>query len=146
MINGTAGQLWPPFLTTESTLPFYSPDACRWVSQVSFHFPSVLSLSILCKCTNVQIFFVFFRSLELVYQRQGKFKDIPLYRFVAPKTMFANGTDYPPNEGFCPCRQSGLLNVSRCRHSEYICISVYILVLYFISVLGVNKINKFYVT
>ncbi|KAG9353548.1 hypothetical protein JZ751_011666 [Albula glossodonta] len=30
MINGTAGQMWPPFMTPESTLPFYSPDACRY--------------------------------------------------------------------------------------------------------------------
>jgi len=58
------------------------------------------------------------RSLELVYQRDGVMKGIPLFRFVAPTTMFANGLDYPPNEGFCPCRQSGLLNVSSCRHSE----------------------------
>lgn len=58
------------------------------------------------------------RSLELVYQRSGEMKGIPLYRFVAPKTLFANGTDYTPNEGFCPCRQSGLLNVSSCRQSE----------------------------
>ncbi|XP_038160150.1 scavenger receptor class B member 1 isoform X3 [Cyprinodon tularosa] len=91
MINGTAGQLWPPFMTKESTLNFYSPDACR--------------------------------SLELVYQRSGEMQGIPLYRFVAPNTMFANGTDYPPNEGFCPCRQSGLLNVSSCRHNSPVFIS-----------------------
>uniref|UniRef100_H2VEP6 Scavenger receptor class B member 1 n=1 Tax=Takifugu rubripes TaxID=31033 RepID=H2VEP6_TAKRU len=91
MINGTAGQMWPPFMTEESTLPFYSPDACR--------------------------------SLELVYQRSGKMKGIPLYRFVAPKTLFANGTDYSPNEGFCPCRQSGLLNVSSCRQNSPVFIS-----------------------
>uniref|UniRef100_A0A3Q4GF25 Scavenger receptor class B member 1 n=1 Tax=Neolamprologus brichardi TaxID=32507 RepID=A0A3Q4GF25_NEOBR len=87
MINGTAGQMWPPFMTKESTLPFYSPDACR--------------------------------SMELVYQRPGEMYGIPLYRYVAPKTLFANGTDYAPNEGFCPCRQSGLLNVSSCRHSDF---------------------------
>lgn len=58
------------------------------------------------------------RSLELVYQRPGEMLGIPLYRFVAPKTMFANGSEYEPNQGFCPCRQSGLLNVSTCRHSE----------------------------
>ncbi|XP_017287779.1 scavenger receptor class B member 1 isoform X3 [Kryptolebias marmoratus] len=86
MINGTAGQLWPPFMTKESTLRFYSPDACR--------------------------------SLELVYKQSGSMKGIPSYRFVAPKTMFANGTDYAPNEGFCPCRQSGLLNVSACHHNS----------------------------
>ncbi|XP_070781089.1 scavenger receptor class B member 1 isoform X3 [Enoplosus armatus] len=91
MINGTAGQMWPPFMTKESTLPFYSPDACR--------------------------------SMELVYQRPGEMKGIPLYRFVAPKTLFANGTDYAPNEGFCPCRQSGLLNVSSCRHNSPVFIS-----------------------
>ncbi|XP_047228818.1 scavenger receptor class B member 1 isoform X3 [Girardinichthys multiradiatus] len=91
MINGTAGQMWPPFMTKESTLPFYSPDACR--------------------------------SLELVYQRPGEMNGIPLYRYVAPKTMFANGTDYAPNEGFCPCRQSGLLNVSSCRHNSPVFIS-----------------------
>nr|XP_020480783.1 scavenger receptor class B member 1 isoform X1 [Monopterus albus] len=91
MINGTAGQLWPPFITKERTLPFYSPDACR--------------------------------SLEFVYQRSGTFKGIPLYRYVAPKTMFANGTEYAPNEGFCPCRQSGLLNVSSCRYNSPVFIS-----------------------
>lgn len=91
MINGTAGQMWPPFMTRESTLPFYSPDACR--------------------------------SMELVYQRDGVMKGIPLYRYVAPKTLFANGTDYQPNEGFCPCRQSGLLNVSSCRHNSPVFIS-----------------------
>lgn len=85
-INGTAGQMWPPFMTRESTLPFYSPDACR--------------------------------SMELVYQRDGVMNGIPLYRYVAPKTLFANGSDYAPNEGFCPCRQSGLLNVSSCRHDS----------------------------
>ncbi|XP_041754624.1 scavenger receptor class B member 1 isoform X2 [Coregonus clupeaformis] len=91
MINGTAGQMWPPFMTKESTLPFYSPDACR--------------------------------SLELVYQREGIMDGIPLYRYVAPKTMFANGSDYAPNEGFCPCRQSGLLNVSSCRSNSPVFIS-----------------------
>lgn len=29
MINGTAGQMWAPFMTPESPLEFYSPDACR---------------------------------------------------------------------------------------------------------------------
>ncbi|XP_055063624.2 scavenger receptor class B member 1 isoform X2 [Misgurnus anguillicaudatus] len=86
MINGTAGQMWPPFMTTESTLPFYSPDACR--------------------------------SMELVYERPGVSQGIPVYRYVAPKTLFANGSDYSPNEGFCPCRQSGLLSVSTCRHGS----------------------------
>uniref|UniRef100_A0A8C6U741 Scavenger receptor class B member 1 n=1 Tax=Neogobius melanostomus TaxID=47308 RepID=A0A8C6U741_9GOBI len=91
MINGTAGQMWPPFMTTESTLPFYSPDACR--------------------------------SMELVYQRPGHMKGIPYYRYVAPATLFANGMDYAPNEGFCPCRQSGLLNVSSCRQNSPVFIS-----------------------
>uniref|UniRef100_A0A8C7N7M8 Scavenger receptor class B member 1 n=1 Tax=Oncorhynchus kisutch TaxID=8019 RepID=A0A8C7N7M8_ONCKI len=62
-------------------------------------------------------------SLELVYQREGIMKGIPLYRFVAPKTMLANGSDYAPNEGFCPCRQSGLLNVSSCRSNAPVFIS-----------------------
>lgn len=56
--------------------------------------------------------------MTLVYEQSGKFKGVPTYRFVAPKTLFANGTEYPPNEGFCPCLQSGILNVSSCRHSE----------------------------
>ncbi|XP_040843067.1 scavenger receptor class B member 1 isoform X1 [Ochotona curzoniae] len=83
MINGTSGQMWPPFMTPESALEFYSPDACR--------------------------------SLKLVYQEPGVFEGIPTYRFVAPKTLFANGSVYPPNEGFCPCLESGIQNVSSCR-------------------------------
>ncbi|XP_058268455.1 scavenger receptor class B member 1 isoform X2 [Hemibagrus wyckioides] len=91
MINGTAGQMWPPFMTKESNLPFYSPDTCR--------------------------------SMELVYKRPGTSQGIPVYRYVAPKTLFANGSDYPPNEGFCPCRQSGLLDVSTCRHNSPVFLS-----------------------
>ncbi|XP_040843070.1 scavenger receptor class B member 1 isoform X3 [Ochotona curzoniae] len=86
MINGTSGQMWPPFMTPESALEFYSPDACR--------------------------------SLKLVYQEPGVFEGIPTYRFVAPKTLFANGSVYPPNEGFCPCLESGIQNVSSCRFSH----------------------------
>ncbi|XP_037367213.1 scavenger receptor class B member 1 [Talpa occidentalis] len=83
MINGTAGQLWAPFMTPESSLEFYSPEACR--------------------------------SLKLIYKESGTFEGIPTYRFVAPNTLFANGSVYPPNEGFCPCLQSGVQNVSTCR-------------------------------
>ncbi|XP_077776432.1 scavenger receptor class B member 1 isoform X5 [Podarcis muralis] len=83
MINGTSGQIWPPFMTPSSPVELYSPDACR--------------------------------SIKLNYSRSGDFKGIPTLRYVAPKNLFANGTDYPPNEGFCPCRQSGIQNVSSCR-------------------------------
>ncbi|XP_008572508.1 PREDICTED: scavenger receptor class B member 1 isoform X1 [Galeopterus variegatus] len=82
MINGTSGQMWAPFMTPESSLEFYSPEACR--------------------------------SMKLIYKDSRVFEGIPTYRFVAPKTLFANGTVYPPNEGFCPCLQSGIQNVSTC--------------------------------
>uniref|UniRef100_A0A4W6F2A6 Scavenger receptor class B member 1 n=1 Tax=Lates calcarifer TaxID=8187 RepID=A0A4W6F2A6_LATCA len=117
MINGTAGQMWPPFMTKETTLPFYSPDACRSVTLYFQFFHSFFFLE------TIPHVFVFSRSMELVYQRPGVMKGIPLYRYVAPKTLFANGTDYAPNEGFCPCRQSGLLNVSSCRHNSPVFIS-----------------------
>ncbi|XP_015985339.2 scavenger receptor class B member 1 isoform X1 [Rousettus aegyptiacus] len=55
------------------------------------------------------------RSMKLVYEAQGTFAGIPTYRFKAPDTLFANGTVYPPNEGFCPCLESGVQNVSTCR-------------------------------
>lgn len=29
MINGTSGQMWAPFMTPQSSLEFFSPDACR---------------------------------------------------------------------------------------------------------------------
>ncbi|KAG8515000.1 Scavenger receptor class B member 1 [Galemys pyrenaicus] len=83
MINGTAGQMWAPFMTPDSSLEFYSPEACR--------------------------------SMKLIFKESGAFKGIPTYRFVAPRTLFANGSVYPPNEGFCPCLQSGIQNVSTCR-------------------------------
>ncbi|XP_073532250.1 scavenger receptor class B member 1 isoform X1 [Phyllobates terribilis] len=83
MINGTAGQMWPPFRTPSQPLEFYSPDACR--------------------------------SMTLVYEKEESFRGIPTYRYTAPDYLFANGTDYPPNEGFCPCLASGVMNVSSCR-------------------------------
>uniref|UniRef100_A0A5F9CD43 Scavenger receptor class B member 1 n=1 Tax=Oryctolagus cuniculus TaxID=9986 RepID=A0A5F9CD43_RABIT len=87
MINGTSGQMWAPFMTPESSLEFYSPEACR--------------------------------SMKLIYQKPGVFGGIPTYRFVAPKTLFANGSMYPPNEGFCPCLDSGIQNVSTCRFAPH---------------------------
>ncbi|XP_056389866.1 scavenger receptor class B member 1 isoform X2 [Hyla sarda] len=83
MINGTAGQMWPPFRTPSQPLEFYSPDACR--------------------------------SLSLVYEKEESYRGIPTYRYTAPSYLFANGSDYPPNEGFCPCVASGVMNVSSCR-------------------------------
>ncbi|XP_029778765.1 scavenger receptor class B member 1 isoform X1 [Suricata suricatta] len=83
MINGTSGQMWAPFMTPETSLEFYSPEACR--------------------------------SMNLIYKEAGTFEGIPTYRFVAPSTLFANGSVYPPNEGFCPCRESGIQNISTCR-------------------------------
>ncbi|XP_042297858.1 scavenger receptor class B member 1 isoform X1 [Sceloporus undulatus] len=91
LINGTAGELWPPFRTPSTPLEFYSPDACR--------------------------------SMTLIFSHYGKFKGVPTNRYVAPKTLFANGTDYPPNEGFCPCLQSGIQNVSSCRLNAPVFIS-----------------------
>ncbi|XP_012664499.1 scavenger receptor class B member 1 isoform X1 [Otolemur garnettii] len=55
------------------------------------------------------------RSMKLIYKEPGVFQGIPTFRFVAPKTLFANGSIYPPNEGFCPCMESGIQNVSTCR-------------------------------
>lgn len=83
MINGTSGQMWAPFMTPESSLEFFSPEACR--------------------------------SMKLTYNESRVFEGIPTYRFTAPDTLFANGSVYPPNEGFCPCRESGIQNVSTCR-------------------------------
>ncbi|KAM8818185.1 scavenger receptor class B member 1 isoform 2-T3 [Rhynchonycteris naso] len=83
MINGTSGQMWAPFMTPESSLEFYSPEACR--------------------------------SMKLIYKESGMFEGIPTFRFKAPDTLFANGSVYPPNEGFCPCLESGIQNVSTCR-------------------------------
>ncbi|XP_066465655.1 scavenger receptor class B member 1 [Tiliqua scincoides] len=91
MINGTSGQMWPPFMTSSTPVEFYSPDACR--------------------------------SMKLEYTHAGNFEGIPIYRYKFPKTLFANGTDYPPNEGFCPCRQSGILNVSKCQQGAPMFIS-----------------------
>lgn len=83
MINGTSGQMWAPFMTPETSVEFYSPEACR--------------------------------SMKLIYQEAGVYEGIPTFRFKAPDTLFANGSVYPPNEGFCPCLQSGIQNVSTCR-------------------------------
>ncbi|KAM4708167.1 scavenger receptor class B member 1 isoform 2-T3 [Discoglossus pictus] len=83
MINGTAGQMWPPFRKPSEPIEFYSPDACR--------------------------------SMKLVYENEATFKGIPTFRYVAPRYLFANGSDYPPNEGFCPCTASGVMNASSCR-------------------------------
>ncbi|XP_032732383.1 scavenger receptor class B member 1 isoform X4 [Lontra canadensis] len=83
MINGTSGQMWAPFMTPDTSLQFYSPEACR--------------------------------SMNLVYKESGMFEGIPTYRFVAPSTLFANGSVYAPNEGFCPCLESGIQNISTCR-------------------------------
>lgn len=69
--------------------------------------PAGMSSYIICPC----------RSMKLVYKEQGVFGGIPTFRFVAPSTLFANGSVYPPNEGFCPCRESGIQNVSTCRFS-----------------------------
>ncbi|XP_039213237.1 scavenger receptor class B member 1 isoform X2 [Crotalus tigris] len=91
MINGTAGEQWPPFMTPSSPVELYTPDVCR--------------------------------SIKLNYTMSRKFRGIPVYHYTAPKNLFANGTTYPPNEGFCPCRQSGIQNISSCQSNAPVFIS-----------------------
>lgn len=57
------------------------------------------------------------RSMKLIYQEAGDYEGIPTFRFKAPDTLFANGSVYPPNEGFCPCLKNGIQNVSTCKFS-----------------------------
>ncbi|KAK7802338.1 hypothetical protein U0070_025290 [Myodes glareolus] len=104
MINGTSGQMWAPFMTTQSSLEFFSPEACR-VLTVAWE--DVMGL---WAHSRVVPWLVFHSG-----HAGGVFEGIPIYRFTAPKTLFANGSVYPPNEGFCPCLESGIQNVSTCR-------------------------------
>lgn len=59
------------------------------------------------------------RSIYLSYTKDVKLRDIPLYRFNAPKEVFMNVKENPANKGFCVpsenCLAGGLLNVESCR-------------------------------
>ena len=52
-----------------------------------------------------------------------KLRDIPLYRFNAPKEVFYDHVSNPANQGFCTpsdnCLPTGLLNVESCRDGMY---------------------------
>ncbi|XP_036278870.1 scavenger receptor class B member 1 isoform X1 [Pipistrellus kuhlii] len=63
------------------------------------------------------------RSMKLIYQEAGAYEGIPTFRFKAPDTLFANGSVYPPNEGFCPCLKNGIQNVSTCKFNAPLFIS-----------------------
>ncbi|XP_050417376.1 platelet glycoprotein 4 [Patella vulgata] len=67
------------------------------------------------------------RSLNLVYKYDYDLKDIKVYRFVAPPSLFENSTANPANKGFCTkaegCLPSGVVDVSACRSSAPIVLS-----------------------
>ncbi|XP_077987922.1 scavenger receptor class B member 1-like isoform X2 [Glandiceps talaboti] len=57
------------------------------------------------------------RSMPYVYESELSYRGVTLWHFPLAKYAYANGTEYPPNQGFCKpkCVPSGLLNVGACR-------------------------------
>ncbi|NP_001080106.1 scavenger receptor class B member 2 L homeolog [Xenopus laevis] len=67
------------------------------------------------------------RSIYAVYESSKNIKDISVFRFSPPASVFANVSVNPQNEGFCVpagnCLPSGLLNVSNCKQGAPIILS-----------------------
>ncbi|NP_001088246.1 uncharacterized protein LOC495077 [Xenopus laevis] len=67
------------------------------------------------------------RSIYAVYESSENIKDISVFRFSPPASVFANVSVNPQNEGFCVpagnCLPSGLLNVSICKQGAPIILS-----------------------
>ncbi|XP_070538993.1 scavenger receptor class B member 1-like isoform X2 [Ptychodera flava] len=57
------------------------------------------------------------RSMPYEYEEDTTYEGVTLLHFPLTKYAYENGTDYPPNEGFCKpeCLPSGLLSVGACR-------------------------------
>ncbi|KAE8630968.1 hypothetical protein XENTR_v10001036 [Xenopus tropicalis] len=67
------------------------------------------------------------RSIYAVYESSENIKDISVFRFSPPASVFANVSVNPQNKGFCVpegnCLPSGLLNVSICKEGAPIVLS-----------------------
>lgn len=60
------------------------------------------------------------RSVPYIYEEDVVYKEVPLLKFVLANYTFYNGSDYPPNEGFCKgnhdlCGPSGIMRQDPCR-------------------------------
>lgn len=60
------------------------------------------------------------RSVPYVYEQDTIYKKVPLLKFVLANYTYSNGTDYPPNAGFCShdqdlCGPSGIMRQDPCR-------------------------------
>ncbi|XP_070552269.1 lysosome membrane protein 2-like [Ptychodera flava] len=69
------------------------------------------------------------RSIFGEYEKDVHYEGIRLVRFTGPSYIFANGTEYPPNAGFCTpdidhCLPGGLLNVSVCQQGAPVVFSL----------------------
>lgn len=98
------------------SLPYWTTDTCNMVNGTDGTiYPPFM------KRSNVLYLFSsdLCRSIYLTYTKDVKLRDIPLYRFNAPKEVFQNAKENPANQGFCVpsenCLESGLLNVESCR-------------------------------
>ncbi|XP_072046295.1 scavenger receptor class B member 1-like isoform X2 [Amphiura filiformis] len=60
----------------------------------------------------------FCRTMPYVYEEDETFKGIPMRRYALAPYAYANGTTYPPNEGFCKddtCAPNGIQRMDPCR-------------------------------
>ncbi|XP_071951429.1 lysosome membrane protein 2-like isoform X2 [Antedon mediterranea] len=69
------------------------------------------------------------RSAYLIYDKEYKYQNIKLYRFVVPPELYANVSMNPDNAGFCTptianCLPGGLLNGSSCQQGAPVVFSL----------------------
>ncbi|XP_033110376.1 lysosome membrane protein 2-like isoform X2 [Anneissia japonica] len=69
------------------------------------------------------------RSAYLILDKQYKYKNIKLYRYVVPPELYANVSVNPDNAGFCTptvanCLPGGLLNGSNCQQNAPVVFSL----------------------
>ncbi|XP_077988176.1 scavenger receptor class B member 1-like [Glandiceps talaboti] len=57
------------------------------------------------------------RSMPYVFESEVLYRDVTLWHFPLAKYAYANGTEFPPNQGFCKpkCLPSGLQDIGTCR-------------------------------
>ncbi|XP_078741573.1 scavenger receptor class B member 1-like, partial [Lampetra fluviatilis] len=103
-----------------TTLPYWRSARCNQISGTAGEmWPPLVNQSLPLSFFSPDTC----RTLDLWFSEHLWQGGLPAWRFRIAPSLFANGASYPPNEGFCPCSQSGALNLSSCRHGAPVFVS-----------------------
>ncbi|KAG1677321.1 Protein croquemort [Nymphon striatum] len=114
-INGTAADVFPPFMYDDQHLEIFAPDLCRCITLAPLLGTKTEDLMDAAAIAKIHV--VTNLSLTFDFEKNVEVKSVKARRFLPERYLLDSGAMDPSNQCFCSgeCTRPGVLNMSSCQ-------------------------------